>query len=584
MTFATSNRRAPLCAVALVIGIVAVPVGCVIDLSGLPGSGGASPSTSTSTSTSTSGSETTSSAGGSTSSGSASSSGTGGAPPLCMKGETQDCYDGPPNTVGKGICTNGKASCNPDGKGFGACMGAVKPTFDDCFTAADENCDGAVKACKGDPNDGNTFGSANVDDALFAVASDQVGNIYVAGAAGYAGDGTYFAVNNADAIVTKIDATGMVVWSKTYPAGGGGYSVVRGVAVDPMGDVTITGHFQGAITANGVTLTSFGANTDLFVIKLDSGGSPKWSHAYGKDGDQVATSVTTDAAGNVFVAGFMNGAMDFGTTTFNQKGAYDAFVLRLDADGTPKWADDFGSGGKQFAWHVAAGPDGNVAVTGDFDATIVFPGTTPTTLTTAGGQDIFLAKLQGDTGAKIWSKQFGNGFNQTAYGLAIDSKNNLVIGGPAAGTTSFGGSDHTAAGGFDAYVAHFDKDGGWQWSQMFGEIFDQTVFGVAIDPADQVLITGQFQGSMSINGTDLKQMGGGHDIFAAKLKGADGTGGWARSYGDDKDQEAWSIASDPAGEAVIVGGFQGVLDFKAPVGKLTAGGGKYDAFWVKLGP
>ncbi len=585
MTFATSNRRAPLCAVALLLGIVAVPAGCVIDLAGIPGSGGASPSTSTSTSTSSS-SETTSSTGGSTSStgGSTTGTGTGGAPPICMQGDTQDCYSGPPNTVGKGVCANGKATCTPDGKGFGPCMGAVTPTFDDCFTAEDEDCDGTPLACKGDPVGGNTLGSPGSDDSLFDVASDQLGNIYVAGAAGYSGDGSYFAVSGGSAIVTKIDATGTVVWSKTYPAGGG-YSVARGVAVDPSGDVTITGYFQGAIAANGVSLTSFGTETDLFVIKLDAGGSPKWGHAYGKDGNQIATSVSTDAAGNVFVSGFLNGPMDFAGNTIVAKGTYDAFVLRLDANGTPKWSASFGTASKQFAWRVAAGPDGNVAVTGDFDQSIVFPGATPTTLTTAGGQDIFLAKLQGDTGATIWAQRFGNNVNQTAYALAIDSKNNIVIGGPAAGAVKFGTSDLAAAGGFDAYVAHFDKAGVHQWSQMFGDGADQSVVDVAIDPADNVLIAGQLQGTMSINGTSLKQMGGGgHDIFVAKLKGTDGTGGWAQRYGDDKDQEVWGLASDPSGDAVVVGGFQGKIDLGQPVGSLMAAGGNYDAFWVKLGP
>ena len=582
MTFAATTLRAPLSAIAVLLGIVTVPAGCVIDLAGIPGSGGASASTSTSTS----GSETTSSTGGSTSSsGSASSSGTGGDPPVCVTGDTQVCYDGPANTVGKGMCKSGQASCKPDGTGFGACMGAVTPTFDDCFTGADEDCDGTSIACSGDPLSAHALGSSSSDDTLFAVASDPKGNIYIAGAAGYAADGTYFTTTGADAIVTKIDPMGNVVWSKTYPAsGGGGYAVVRGVAVDPMGNVTITGHFQGAITANGVSLTSSGADTDLFVIKLDSNGIPQWSHAYGKDGDQVATSVATDAAGNVFIAGFMNGAMDFGTTTFNQKGAYDAFVLRLDADGTPKWGDDFGLTSKQFAWHLAVDSDGNVVVTGDFDVTITFPGTSAATLVSAGGQDVFLAKLTGDTGVTIWAKRFGNVFNQTAYALAVDSKNNVVIGGPTVGNTGFGGPDLVSMGGVDAYVAHLDQDGTYQWGQIFGDGADQTVFGVAIDPADQVLITGQFQGTMSFNTTNLKQGGAGHDMFAAKLKGTDGTIGWAKGYGDDKDQEAWAIAAGSKGEAVVVGGFQGTLDFKAPVGKLTASGGKYDACWVKLGP
>src|SRR5262245_21050866 len=73
---------------------------------------------------------------------------TGGAA-ACAPGETESCYSGPAGTRGVGACMPGQRTCEPDGMGFGPCEGEVVPSFDDCSTTADEDCDGDVVACSG---------------------------------------------------------------------------------------------------------------------------------------------------------------------------------------------------------------------------------------------------------------------------------------------------------------------------------------------------------------------------------------------------------------------------------------------------
>ena len=75
---------------------------------------------------------------------------------LCVPGVDQkDCYDGPPDTEGKGICKGGKQTCAADGLSYGPCVGEVTPeAHDDCSTMLDEDCTGGVnESCSCTPGD-----------------------------------------------------------------------------------------------------------------------------------------------------------------------------------------------------------------------------------------------------------------------------------------------------------------------------------------------------------------------------------------------------------------------------------------------
>ncbi len=63
---------------------------------------------------------------------------------VCVGGSTTSCYDGPSGTGGVGACRAGIQTCDADGRGYGACAGAVTPTAEVCGNAVDDDCDGVV--------------------------------------------------------------------------------------------------------------------------------------------------------------------------------------------------------------------------------------------------------------------------------------------------------------------------------------------------------------------------------------------------------------------------------------------------------
>jgi uncharacterized delta-60 repeat protein len=107
----------------------------------------------------------------------------------------------------------------------------------------------------------------------------------------------------------------------------------------------------------GVTLTNsapaaFDRTWDLYVAKYSLDGQLLWVRGYGGTNDDTLTSFTTDAAGNLFLAGSFKGRAKFGNLTVESTQridsptqtfyATDGFVAKLAPDGTPVWVKNFG--------------------------------------------------------------------------------------------------------------------------------------------------------------------------------------------------------------------------------------------------
>ena len=363
-------------------------------------------------------------------------------------------------------------------------------------------------------------------------------------------------------------------WSKRFGDASGQYA--RAVAADTSGNSIVTGYFYGAVDFGGGTLTSAGA-FDIFLAKLGPTGAHVWSKRFGDGSEQTVQGVAVDEAGNVIIAGYFEGAIDFGGGNLTSAGLRDVFVAKFGPDGSHIWSKSFGDTNYQAANALALDSSGNVIITGVFMGTVNFGGGV---LTSAGSWDVFVAQLDSG-GNHVWSKRFGDGNHQYAPAVAVDGLDNVLVAGYFVGTVDFGGGVLTSAGGEDIFLAKFDSGGGHQWSKRFGDIStDQEVWGVAIDGSGNAIIAGYFTGAVDFGGGALPNAGPNADIFVAKF-GSDGAHVWSKSFGDTYAQTAYGVAVDPSDNVLVAGGFNGTVNFGG--GALTSAGYK-DAFLAKLSP
>ncbi|MDH3443029.1 MAG: SBBP repeat-containing protein, partial [Deltaproteobacteria bacterium] len=201
----------------------------------------------------------------------------------------------------------------------------------------------------------------------------------------------------------------------------GGTGADRGFSLtaDGLGDVYVTGLFNGSATfglgeANQTTLNSAGGD-DVFVAKLDFNGLLQWVTRAGGTGTDGGFGIAVDGLGNSYVTGFFNGITHPGTATFGlgeanettliSAGDRDIFVAKYGSNGLLQWAKGAGAGGPSTDQGMSLALDGagGVYVSGYFgdnaaaaSATFGLGEVNQTTLTSAGGTDIFLAKFSGN--------------------------------------------------------------------------------------------------------------------------------------------------------------------------------------------
>ena len=121
---------------------------------------------------------------------------------------------------------------------------------------------------------------------------------------------------------------------------GNTYSEGRSITTDGAGNVYTTGYFTKTVNfdpkAGTVMLTSSGSN-DIFVSKTDASDNLIWAKKLGGTGSDYGYSISVDAAGNVYTTGCFTGTADFdpGSGVFNltSAGGFDIFISKLDASG-----------------------------------------------------------------------------------------------------------------------------------------------------------------------------------------------------------------------------------------------------------
>jgi Beta-propeller repeat len=179
-----------------------------------------------------------------------------------------------------------------------------------------------------------------------AMAVDATGNVFVTGLS--TGNGTGW-----DYATVKYNNSGKQLWVARYNGPGNGDDVANSLVLDSKGNVYITGWSVG----NG---TSY----DYATIKYDNTGTQLWLARYNGsgNGEDLASSLAVDSAGNVYVTGWSTGSNnDVGYTT-----------IKYDNNGNQLWVALYKSSGNgnDFAPALAVDMEGNVYVTGEAAGTL----------------------------------------------------------------------------------------------------------------------------------------------------------------------------------------------------------------------
>ncbi len=445
----------------------------------------------------------------------------------------------------------------------------------------------------------NAMGGTSSDEGV-SIAVDSLGNIYTTG--GFIGtvnfdpDGDTANLTSAgikDIFVSKQDSDGNFVWAKRM--GGAGFEIGNGIAVDNLDNIYSTGFFRGTLDFDpdvGVfNLTSAG-DADIFISKLDSAGNFVWAKKMGGTGPENVFAIAVDSSGNVTTTGRFQGTADFnpGDGVFNLTsiGGHEIFISKLDSAGNFVWAKKIGGGGFDEGVGIAVDSSENVYTTGSFEETVDFdPGEGTFNLTSAGGRDIFVSKL--DSGGNfIWARKIGGVPWELGLSIAVDSSGNVITTGKFPGTVDFdpgeGTFNLTSPGSFDIFVSKLDSAGNFVWAKRMGSTGDNTGESITVDSIGNIYTTGSFQRTVDFDpGVGVFNFtSANYDMFVSKLDGA-GNFIWAKQMGGTGGNFGIGIAVNSSGNVYSTGIFEDTVDFDpgADLFNLTSVGGG-DIFVSKL--
>jgi hypothetical protein len=353
------------------------------------------------------------------------------------------------------------------------------------------------------------------------------------------------------------------------------------LAIDPAGgDVALTGQFSGELDLGGGSVSGARqGDGDIFMGRLDAGGHHVWSGATGADGAQIGRGAAFDASGDTIFTGMFEGTVDLGAGPIEALPT-DTFVAGFaPAGGGAAWvrhfsADDGGPAGVGISDPSAGlviGGDGDLVLGGTFSGTLGFGG--PPLDSAVGARTSFVAKLD-PLGGFRWSAALGGDDNQ-AHAVASDAAGSVYLGGANEGIVSLGGGSF-AATSQSGYVAAFTPAGTPAWLLQLGGAGTSDVWALVVDPAGDLVVLGTFTGGLQL-GSQAALASAAQDSFAAKLSPA-GELRWLTAL---PGMAVNAAATDADGNVLIGGSYVGE---PAPGGRLFPFATVNAAFYAELSP
>ncbi|HAD32907.1 MAG TPA: hypothetical protein DCF44_00095 [Chitinophagaceae bacterium] len=148
--------------------------------------------------------------------------------------------------------------------------------------------------------------------------------------------------------------------------------VARGVCLDSMSNIYITGSFSGTTTLGGQTLTSNGA-TDIFIAKLNANGNLVWAKSFGSVSLDYAFDIDCESGGDFFITGGFRQTMTLmPNITITSTGGLDLFTAKFNTNGDCLWAKTATGLTSDYGNEIVVGDNNNICVVGNTNGQLIF--------------------------------------------------------------------------------------------------------------------------------------------------------------------------------------------------------------------
>lgn len=267
--------------------------------------------------------------------------------------------------------------------------------------------------------------------------------------------------------------------------------------------------------------------SQAFLMKIDSMGTPKWSKNYGGAEMDMGKRVAYKQGFGFFIAGNTNSIGE---------GGYDFYLVKTDVNGVQEWEKSYGYDGWERLHDAALTRDTGMFMVGE---TLSNP---------TNNADMYIVRTDknGDT---LWTKTMGGLGADALRSVAPWDDSTFYV----AGQTYVDDSSYTKA-----FIAKFHEDGSLIWSDTVGPIGNYFINDVSTSGMD-VFCAG-YRNGPGVDGNDLYFFRRSHDGVdlgeTTHAIAGDYKAHQATAYGvPDKRYVGWtffSSSSQPDGDDMVV--------------------------------
>lgn len=346
--------------------------------------------------------------------------------------------------------------------------------------------------------------------------------------------------------------------------------------LDDSGNIYNIGTFEGTVDFDpgpGIFYMKSVGRSDAFITKSESSGKLIWAKQISGDGFLYSTELNVDHEANIYITGTFTKTVDFDPGTDTNKissiGEYDIFILKLDRSGIFGWVKTLGNDGSSIqSFSIVIDINLNIYITGSYTNKADFDSdTSEYYLNAVGLKDIFVLKLN-NSGKFVWAKSMGEKGHDIGYALAIDPFENIIVAGAFQG----------------GFIQKLDTNGNFIWGKGIAQ--SSAIISIALDYLGNIFATAGFQGTVDFDpglGTYYLSSSGMGDVYILKLS-MTGNLLWAKSIGGPSWDASNDLALDKLGNVYVIGNYNQTSDFDPGIGtyKLTSNEMSSDIFILKL--
>lgn len=343
-------------------------------------------------------------------------------------------------------------------------------------------------------------------DKAHSIALDGLGNLFLAGEIE---DTAYFdgimistglaEINNM--FIAKYDTSGDALWARNIRIDGPLQTRGYGITCDAAGNAYICGATRGDTYYGNTYLFTTTGDYDATLFKFSPSGGLIWSRKMGGLESDKAYGVVADNQGYIYVTGYFVGQAFFAPgVSRTGRGGTDIFLAKYDTSGVLQWVEQAGDAGFDRGWDVTINTNGQIAITGEFQANAGFGSNT---VFSNGNHDMFLAAYI-SSGNNLWALSGGGPEDDIGRGLCHDNSGNLFVIGDYGGSAQFPPQSLNGNGHSEIFLVSYNSSGSaLRWIRSFGEHENDRGRGVTADPAGNIYACGEYFDSLRLDNSTL---------------------------------------------------------------------------------